>query len=729
MKNTITLFTALCLLITTATAQVVDVVSGVNNPGAVVLDGNDLYITEQGSNKISKADISQPTPMPVDVSTTGFALPWGAVLNGNDLFVSNQGSQKVVKIDISQPNPIPVDVATGLGLGLQSLAISGNNLYIASDEGLRVLDLTQPIPGTWTTLINQAVTGLTVVGDDLYFAEYFNGTISKLDLSQTNPTASLVASGLSDPTGLTLNGEFLYVTEFNQGKVVRIDLSVQNPIAVDVVTGLSSPTYCAFDGVDLYFAEYGANKISKLEIAQPTMSALGTVCEGITVTLGGASPTGGTYSGTGVTDDGNGETFTFDASVPGVGTTTVTYTAAGGGLTATADVWVSPALIAATVIDSNAYCFGFQDGGATASATGGTEPYTYLWDNAATTASITGVGAGTYSVMVTDANGCTSNASATVTEPAELTIATSSTDDDGTGNGTATATPSGGASNNYTYSWNTVPVQTTATATGLAAGTYEVTVSNTQAPCTATETVVVELNATTPPDNDCAGANDINSLFGGAVNTPMVSTLYTNVDYTSESDPATGFECHYQGDALQNTAWFTFTGDGNTYRIRSVECTATDYIDGGDAQAAIYSGSDCNNLTDVACNDDEDPGNNVLNIQMDLETTNGTMYYMLLDGYNGADGEFCLEVTRQDPSSIFEADYQVVELYPNPTQGVVNWSGTNAQTAEVYDNAGRMVMSLAQPNGTMDISSLTEGIYVLKLFTEDGAYTSRVVKR
>ena len=58
-------------------------------------------------------------------------------------------------------------------------------------------------------------------------------------------------------------------------------------------------------------------------------------------------------------------------------------------------------------MDSNASCNGFADGGASASATGGPGSYTYTWSNAATTASITGVLAGTYSVTVTDANGCT----------------------------------------------------------------------------------------------------------------------------------------------------------------------------------------------------------------------------------------------------------------------------------------------------------------------------------
>lgn len=50
------------------------------------------------------------------------------------------------------------------------------------------------------------------------------------------------------------------------------------------------------------------------------------ITEGVQTGLGGGTPSGGIYSGVGVTDDGNGSTYTFDPNIAGVGTTTVTYT-------------------------------------------------------------------------------------------------------------------------------------------------------------------------------------------------------------------------------------------------------------------------------------------------------------------------------------------------------------------------------------------------------------------
>src|SRR5690606_3175473 len=74
-------------------------------------------------------------------------------------------------------------------------------------------------------------------------------------------------------------------------------------------------------------------------------------------------------------------------------------------------------LSSSITVNSNVSCNGGSNGSATASAVGGTTPYTYLWSNAATTAAISGVSAGNYTVTVTDNNGCTSTANATVTQP------------------------------------------------------------------------------------------------------------------------------------------------------------------------------------------------------------------------------------------------------------------------------------------------------------------------
>ncbi|MBC6992536.1 SprB repeat-containing protein, partial [Lewinella lacunae] len=119
-------------------------------------------------------------------------------------------------------------------------------------------------------------------------------------------------------------------------------------------------------------------------------------------------------------------------------------------------------------------CNGDTDGTLTVVATGGTLDYTYLWSNGQTTATATGLAAGTYTVTVTDANGCTETATGTVNEPTDLEAAIADTDVlcNGDTDGTLTVVATGGTPD-YTYLWSNG--QTTATATGLAAGIYTVT--------------------------------------------------------------------------------------------------------------------------------------------------------------------------------------------------------------------------------------------------------------
>lgn len=79
-------------------------------------------------------------------------------------------------------------------------------------------------------------------------------------------------------------------------------------------------------------------------------------------------------------------------------------------------------IVASAVLDNHATCLGGSTGGATASAVNGTAPYTFSWSNSATTASITSVVAGTYSVTIMDAVGDSSVASVTINDGAPLAI-------------------------------------------------------------------------------------------------------------------------------------------------------------------------------------------------------------------------------------------------------------------------------------------------------------------
>lgn len=101
-------------------------------------------------------------------------------------------------------------------------------------------------------------------------------------------------------------------------------------------------------------------------------------------------------------------------------------------------------------------CVGTCMGSASVIASGGKAPYTYLWSDGSTTAAITGLCDGTYTVTVTDKNGCTNTCSYCVTKTQVLNLTTCVTNAGCAGqcNGKITTSVSGGTAG-YDFLWST----------------------------------------------------------------------------------------------------------------------------------------------------------------------------------------------------------------------------------------------------------------------------------
>lgn len=121
-------------------------------------------------------------------------------------------------------------------------------------------------------------------------------------------------------------------------------------------------------------------------------------------------------------------------------------------------------------------CADVADGAANAFVIG-TGPFTFLWSNGATTDSINGLGAGTYTVQVTDSYGCVVSDTVVISQPTALLTSMSSNSESapGANDGSASVSPVGGTPG-YTYVWSNGG--TNSTITGLAGGTYTVTVTD-----------------------------------------------------------------------------------------------------------------------------------------------------------------------------------------------------------------------------------------------------------
>ncbi|MCD6067207.1 MAG: gliding motility-related protein [Bacteroidetes bacterium] len=159
---------------------------------------------------------------------------------------------------------------------------------------------------------------------------------------------------------------------------------------------------------------------------------------------------------------------------PGVSIYTVTATSSSGCIaSATTSVTVSMPIITASA--TNATCSGLCDGTGTAMASGGFPPYTYFWTPGMSVQNPTNLCAGTYTVMVTDAMGCTNTTTTFVQQPSPLTGALMPTQPSSCGacDGSIQSAVTGGTGP-YVYSWSTGT--TTQNLSNLCPGTYSLSI-------------------------------------------------------------------------------------------------------------------------------------------------------------------------------------------------------------------------------------------------------------
>ena len=139
---------------------------------------------------------------------------------------------------------------------------------------------------------------------------------------------------------------------------------------------------------------------------------------------------------------------------------------------------------------SHVKCNGDSTGSVNVEVIGGTSPYTIVYDGGIDPAALA---AGNYKVTVTDSASNSAALSFSIVEPSALGLTTATSADSGSGDGKATAHVTGGTPE-YSYEWRDnggIPIgQTTKTATSLAAGTYQVFVTDANN-CTINSTSVV----------------------------------------------------------------------------------------------------------------------------------------------------------------------------------------------------------------------------------------------
>lgn len=258
----------------------------------------------------------------------------------------------------------------------------------------------------------------------------------------------------------------------------------------------------------------------------------------------------------------NGQT-TATATGLSASTYTVTVTNAYG-CAATANATITePTVLAANSSFTNVGCSGGANGTATATVSGGTGPYSYVWlPGGYTTSSVSGLSIGNYTVSVTDAKGCTASATANITQPPPLAISANTTDANcGQANGSATVTGTGGFAP-YTWTWS--GGQTGAAVTGLVAGTYTVTMQDINLCTTSAPVSIANISGPvatlTSTDVSCSGLNDGTATITTTGGTLPFTYLWNNGQTTpTATNLAAGIYSVIATDAINCSATASIT--------------------------------------------------------------------------------------------------------------------------------------------------------------------------
>lgn len=279
------------------------------------------------------------------------------------------------------------------------------------------------------------------------------------------------------------------------------------------------------------------------------------------------------------TDETGSHVLSSSASISGLVPGTYNYEVSDNlGCVHYGDIAVTePDVLSVSIQKTDISCFGYANGTATAVVSGGTAPYKYEWTgsdgNIGDTPSVSALAKGTYSLLVTDANGCMAGASAVINEPQAISLSYEITDVSSYGGNDGAIeivhVQGGTGAGTYSFNWSggNVVDATAQNQTGLVADEYFVTVTDANS-CTASESMVVSQPERLDVEveiNDvlCNGASDgsiiVTSVSGGV--------LPYSYEWTSASDPAFAGNQRNLNNAAAGTYRLTVTDAvGDTFR-------------------------------------------------------------------------------------------------------------------------------------------------------------------
>ena len=471
-----------------------------NSVGAVniTVTGGTLPYTYAWSNGATTEDLSNLSAGTYSVVITDGV---GCQLTSNDYTISNSAGT------LSLNNVTVTNEDCSNGTGAVDITIGGGTLpyTYAWSNGATTEDITGLSAGTYSATISDANGCQVATGDKTVF-----NTASDIAVTTTSLTDEVCGNGTGAIDVTITGGSTPYTLSWDNGATTE-DITALN--AGDYVLTVTDVNGCTFN-----YTESVTNNPGTLNITStvPTDENCGDGSGAVNITVtGGNTPYTFAWN--------NGAT-TEDLTGLSAGTYTLNLTDNNGCATSTSATVSGDGISIPSNVVSDEIC-GDAAGSIDITVIGGTTPYSFSWDNGATTEDLTGLSAGIYSVSITDATGCVFTASYTVgnnTNGLAITNTTVTDENCGDGTGAIDVTVAGGTAP-LSFSWDNG--STTEDLTGLNGGNYTITIQDANG-CTINQSSTVTnisggftASVTSTTDENCGdgtGAVDI-TVTGGTM--------------------------------------------------------------------------------------------------------------------------------------------------------------------------------------------------------------------
>ena len=468
----------------------IDIINENCNDGAGAIDINIINGTLPYTYTWSNSDVTE------DLSGLTAGVYGCVILDNNgcqvetgDQTVFNQGGSLAVST-ISITDEVCGDATGQIDVGV----IGGTTPYTFSwDNGATTEDITGLATGAYVITVTDAA------GCATSYTESIQDVSPGFSIAVTSATDEVCSdgSGAIDISATGGANPISYV--WNNGETTE-DISFLNAGTFSVVATDNN-------GCELY----ASATIEGEGISVGSVSVSDEICGNASGSIdiafsGGVNPYSFAWSNGAITEDISGLTAgTYSLTLTGAGGCSYSDSYTVGNSTS------GLAITSTTAIDENC---GDGNGVINVSTTGGFLPLLYNWDNGAMTEDLTGLSAGTYMLTIEDANGCTVGTSGTVVNNAAGFSASINTVNDETCGDTTGAIDIDvtGGSLPYSFVWNSG--QITEDISGIAAGTYEITVTDNNACGIILQGTVANITGTLAIANNNIGNASCTSLNG-----------------------------------------------------------------------------------------------------------------------------------------------------------------------------------------------------------------------